>query len=198
VKSAVAPFTRGDRNTLTREAEAIVALANAKALPSTCSSCGADVATGTRFCRQCGAPANSNSSPAELDLLNLTANANAGFNGAAWGTLFLIMALLFPLLLLIGPEDAVKFAKLVKVVSIAGGIIGAMGLAFLLNGLWKLGKVLSQPLERDVKEIPHAAVRRSLGTPDTSELISESAPPQSSVAEATTNLLPHEAKRANS
>src|SRR5215510_11599848 len=46
-------ITKGDRSTLTREAEAIVALAQSRAALSYCTACGADGAGGTRFCRQC-------------------------------------------------------------------------------------------------------------------------------------------------
>src|SRR5262249_8215901 len=109
-------LTKGDRNTLSREAEALIALSNAIALPSFCPSCGAEISAGTRFCRRCGAPANVVATSAELDLLNLTANANAGYKGTLWGSFFLLLALLFPLLLLFGATDSVRFMKLFKVV----------------------------------------------------------------------------------
>jgi hypothetical protein len=189
-------LTKGDRITLSRESEAIIALANAKALPTTCSSCAAEVTSGVRFCRQCGAPVKVGASSVELELLKTTAGTNAGYKGALFGAIFLLIAFLLPLVLLLGSDNPVRFAKLVKAISVISGSLGISGFLMLLAGLWSLRKLLNQPLERETKEQHIPAVHRSLGVPDTSELISSPAS-QGSITDATTDLLPQEAKRAN-
>lgn len=186
-------ITRGDRNTLSREAEALIALSNAIAFPSTCPSCGAESSAGTRFCRRCGAPANVAIPSSELDLLSLTANANAGYKGAFWGAFFLLLALLFPLLLFLGSQDPVKFMKVMKVVSICSGTFGITALLLLLYGLRKLRKSLNQSLEKERKEL-HVPAIRGIDAPDTSELTIQPAS-QNSITDATTDLLPQEVKR---
>src|SRR5262245_33262245 len=91
-------ITKGDRSTLTREAEAIVALAQSRAALSYCPACGADGAGGTRFCRQCGAPVAS-ADPPELDLLRFTADANASFKNIVTGAIFALIGVLAPALI---------------------------------------------------------------------------------------------------
>jgi hypothetical protein len=49
-------FSTGDRHTLTREAEALLAQAMARTGAAHCSACGSDTAGSSRYCRQCGAP----------------------------------------------------------------------------------------------------------------------------------------------
>jgi hypothetical protein len=188
-------LTRGDRNTLDREAEAIVALANARAQSHGCPSCGAEVTGGVRFCRQCGAPA-ATATPAELELLQLTANANAGYKGISWGAFFMLLALLLPLLLFIASQDPVKFAKAVRVITIIAGALGGSGILMLLSGLWRLRKGVNQRIDR---ETAPPVPRRGAGAPDTAALPPPSAaqPVAHSVTDATTDLLPHEVKRIN-
>ena len=50
-------FTRGEMQTLEREAEAIIALATRTSAEVFCASCGAENAGNARFCRVCGKPA---------------------------------------------------------------------------------------------------------------------------------------------
>lgn len=192
VKSSYGYLTRGDRNTITREAEALLAIAQARAASDICRACGATLAGGTRFCRQCGAPSKGADSPAEVEVLNLTAAVNTGYRNSLWGVIFLLVGLVFPLLLLIGPEDPIRYAKLFRVVSVAGGVSGAIGLFMMLNGLWKLRQALHQPLEQDKQFVSFNAPVRPVEIPTTSELMMESAE-KSSVTEVTTNLLPKEA-----
>lgn len=49
-------MTKGDRQTLAREAEAIVALATERLAISACRACGTQVTDESHFCRRCGAP----------------------------------------------------------------------------------------------------------------------------------------------
>jgi hypothetical protein len=57
-------LTKGDRQTLAREAQAIAALATERGAISACPSCGTQVTDESNFCRRCGAPL-------ELDLPEL-------------------------------------------------------------------------------------------------------------------------------
>jgi len=195
-------ITKGDRNTLTREAEAIVALAQSRAALSYCPACGADGAGGTRFCRQCGAPVAS-ADPPELDLLRLTADANASFKNIATGALFALLGLLPPGLLflkiLLFPNQS-SDANLLKPVAALLATFGSMGLAFLIAGLWRLGRTIKHRPERE--ELPAPSRRgfaEGVNPADTVALPPQSIqdPAQHSVTEATTGLLPQEVKRTN-
>lgn len=202
VKGVATGFiTKGDRATLTREAEAIVALAQSRAAMSYCPACGADGAGGTRFCRQCGAPVAS-ADPQELDLLRLTADANAGFKNVVIGAIFALIGMLAPALILLKfftfPSFLGGAEKLLKLMALFLGIFGPAGLAFLIAGLWRLGRAIKHRPERE--ELP-APSRRSfvegVNPPDAAALPPQSIqqPAQHSVTEATTGLLPQEVKQ---
>lgn len=184
-------LSKGDRHTLTRETEAIIALATARATPSNCASCGAEIVGGSRFCRQCGAPKNT-AQPAEVEVLRLTAGANASFKSIAPGALFIIIAALLPLLLFFLDQDHAKFAKRVAAISILAGSLGASGLIMLLMGLFRLRKLVKPTVEAESPPLPP---RRIAGVPDTAELPPPSI--QHSVTEATTDLLSQKAERMN-
>ena len=195
-------ITKGDRNTLTREAESIVALAQSRAALSYCLACGAGGVGGTRFCRQCGALLAS-ADPPELDLLRLTADANASFKNIATGALFALFGLLPPGLLFLKiflfPNHSMD-ANLFKLMAVLLATFGSIGLAFLIAGLWRLGRAIKHRPERE--ELP-APSRRSfvegVNSPDAAALPPQSIqhPAQRSVTEATTGLLPQEVKRTN-
>jgi hypothetical protein len=195
-------ITKGDRNTLTREAEAIVSLAQSRAALSYCPACGADGAGGTRFCRQCGAPVAA-SDPPELDLLRLTAGANASYKTIVAGAIFALIGLLAPALILLKMILYPSFfgePKLVKLMALLLGSLGVTGMAFLIAGLWRLGRTIKHRPERE--ELPAPSRRgfvEGVNPPDTAALPPQSIqhPVQHSVTEATTGLLPQEVKRTN-
>jgi hypothetical protein len=195
-------ITKGDRNTLTREAESIVALAQSRAALSYCPACGAGGVGGTRFCRQCGAPVAS-ADPPELDMLRLTADANASFKNIVTGAIFALIGVLAPALLFLKiflfPNHSLD-ADLLKLMAILLGTFGAMGLAFLIPGLWRLGRAIKHRPERE--ELPTPSRRsfvEDVNSPDAAALPPQSIqhPAQHSVTEATTGLLPQEVKRTN-
>jgi len=186
-------LTKGDRNTLTREAEALLAKAASRAGAAHCQACGADTAGSSRFCRRCGSPL-SVAPPPEVEVLRLTSNANASYKNIAAGVFCLIFALVVLLPLLFPIDDPIRFAKLLKVLTLISGSTTVTGLFMLLAGLMRLRKTVKQPIEQD--SLPQPSRRGSLaGAPETNEL-----PPASvshSVTDVTTDLLPHEVKRAS-
>lgn len=69
-------LSQGEKEVLTREAEAIVALATTRAAEKVCTACGTEATDDSRFCRRCGAPMTSEQ--AELDVLRMAAETRAG------------------------------------------------------------------------------------------------------------------------
>ncbi|MDX2034737.1 MAG: zinc ribbon domain-containing protein [Blastocatellia bacterium] len=194
VRNSIGYLSPGDRNTLTREVEAVIALANNRAMVLQCISCGAEL-SGARFCRQCGAPA-ATSTPAELDLLSLTAKTNVAYKWNVWGAAFAAIGLVLPALLFLLDQDAPKYAKRVRVITVLTGIFGVSGILMLLRGLWWMAQSLNQPIERSGGVRP---IRRMAEVPNTASL-----PPAAeqnpvvvgSVTEATTDLLRQEVNRS--
>jgi hypothetical protein len=188
-------LSKGDRNTLTREAEALLAQAMVRTGAAHCSACGSDTAGSSRFCRQCGAPL-SVASPPEMEVLRLTSNVNASYNNLAAGLFFIIIALVCLIPLLFGWSDPAKFARMLKILTIISGSLGAVGSFMLVAGLARLRGTLRKPIEQDsLPQPPRRSILEGINAPDTNEL-----PPASishSVVEATTDLLPHEVKRAS-
>lgn len=170
-------FSKGDRQTLTREAEAILALASHRAQTLSCGGCGAEVATDSRFCRKCGAPVRANH-PAELDVMRLTAGARAGYQWTWIGIVMLLLAWLFPLLAVMKntPKPMIVWA-----------FLSALGAWALGAGLRRTHLTLNPKQDAEEMRLPHHTPT-SLATPITNEL-----PPQTayrSITEGTTELLP--------
>lgn len=193
-------LSKGDRNTLTREAEAILAQARACLAAARCPSCGTDTTGVSRFCRQCGSPLGATTT-AEVEVLRLTAGANASYNNISGGVFFLVIGAALLLALLFGSSDPVKFAKLVRVISVISIALGGTGLMLLSFGLARLRQTLRRDIEPDAAPMPQrrgiteGAGQQSVGAPTTAALLP---PPAShSVTEVTTDLLPQEIKRAS-
>jgi hypothetical protein len=187
-------LTKGDRNTLTREAEAIIALAASRAGAHHCQACGAETA-GARFCRQCGAPITA-SNPAEVELLRLTADANVSYKNIVAGIISIALGILLPLLIYLFKQDTMSKQILMRMMTLFVGIGGGTGLIFLLMGLWRLNRVVKRESKQDhFPEPSRRPLAESAGVPDTAELLPPSI--QHPITEATTDLLPNEARRAN-
>lgn len=90
----------GARVVITREAEAIAALASARQSAFACSACGAEAIDDSRFCRRCGGPMLGE--PAELRVLQLTNDAHAGARDLLIGTAgFTLAAITFTLIVVL-------------------------------------------------------------------------------------------------
>ena len=75
----------GEKGVLTREAEAITALATMRAADKVCAACGTEATDDSRFCRRCGAPMTSEHS--ELEVLRMAAEARAAHTSVVTGTI---------------------------------------------------------------------------------------------------------------
>lgn len=187
-------MTKGDRNTLTREAEAIIATALARTAAARCPACEADTAGSSRFCRQCGVPLIV-AIPAETEVLRLTSNANASQKTIGTGLLFFLMtAALLATVFLIGSDDPIRQAKLIRVMGTFSAALGTAGMVLVFWGWFKLRQMTNQTIEQDAP-VPRRKTVEGVIVPDTNELPPASI--QHPVTEATTDLLPHEIKRAS-
>ncbi len=196
-------LVEGDRHTLMREAEALIALAVARATSTACVACGAEAVASARFCRQCGAP-NAAAEPAELEVLRLTANSRAAYHSLLSGGLLLLAAVGVALLFFMLDPDAAKFAKRVRVITILAGVLATCGVPLLMGGIWRLHSMLA--VQEDAEEQP-VMPRRTAPVPNTASL---PGPPKAaalpphlvseqevfhSITEGTTDLLPQEKRR---
>lgn len=193
-------LSKGDRNTLTREAEAILAQAMAGAGSTHCQACGTGTSGSSRFCRQCGSPLSA-APTAEMEVLRLTSGANVSYGNISGGIFFIAIGAALLLVLLFGSNDPVKFAKLVKIISFISIALGGTGLTMLLFGVARLRQMLRRDIEPEAAPMPprrgvkENAGLESMGAPTTAAL-----PPMSvahSVTEVTTDLLPQKVKQAS-
>jgi hypothetical protein len=83
---------KGARVVITREAEAIAALASVRQNAVACSACGAEAVDDSRFCRRCGVPMLGE--PAELQVLQLTNDAHAGTRDVSIGVIGFALAVI--------------------------------------------------------------------------------------------------------
>jgi hypothetical protein len=170
------PFvTKGDQQTLEREAEALIALAAASPAATICASCGTNNSSDSRFCRACGTP-NSAGEPAELEILRLTAGARVAHQSITGAIIAAFVVAAISLSLIYFKGKGLTFL-----------IIGEIfAFAWLSYGMWYLHHTLNpkedaRPL-RTRAQIPQTIPTRQIG------LLSQPAP-QASVTEGTTELL---------
>ncbi|MFN0122130.1 MAG: hypothetical protein ACKV2V_16680 [Blastocatellia bacterium] len=183
-------YGRGDRQTLTREAEAIVALAALRATPGGCVVCGADFLSDSRFCRNCGAPAAA-AVPAELEVLRLTANVRAGHQWTVIGATILAVATLLTATMFLG----INFAAMPKAVwapLVASMLFSGMGWWAMISGIRKTHLTLN-PREATEEAAPLPR-RTSFAAPRTNELAP--APERLSITEGETLSLDSDSRSA--
>ncbi len=173
---------KGDQHTLTREAEAIIALATWDKDASSCSSCGTAQVSEARFCRVCGAPTVTRE-PAELEILRITAESRAGHHLITSGAVIAALAGLAALLIVLiaGSAGAIP----------AGGMLGvvAVGLVLIFWGIFSLSQALNS-----VKPLKPEQTGRTTFQVTTQPAAALPSPP-ASVTEGTTNLLTQPAGR---
>ena len=168
-------ITKGDWQTVEREAEAIAALAAARPASGSCLSCGTAYASDSRFCRACGAP-NVAGEPPEVEILRLTAGARVGHQSITGGLIaaLAVLALALPMIFLSskGPKGGIILLILGE----------CLALLWLFYGMWRLHRTLNP--NQETKQLSPAAPARVLAAPRTAALT-----PPASVTEGTTELL---------
>ena len=171
-------MTKGDRQTLAREAEAIAALAAERTAISACPACGVQITDDSHFCRRCGAPLILEL--AELEVLRLTKETRASYHNIIIGVLGLLGALLvlLPLLFVAGPTP-----KLFKALGFISLFFGGFGILGLLQGVWQLHYALNPKTSKKAgkRSRPAFAAQPTAALPPR--------PVQGSITEGTTELL---------
>jgi hypothetical protein len=167
--------TKGDRQTVEREAEAIAALAASRPASGSCPSCGTVYASDSRFCRACGAP-NVAVEPAEVEILRLTSGARVGHQSITGGIIAMLAVLAMALPMIFLSSKGPRGGTILLIVG------EALALLWLFYGMWRLHRTLNP--KHETKQLPPAHVPRALHAAQTAAL-----PPHASVTEGTTELL---------
>ena len=168
-------MTKGDRQTLAREAEAIAALTMERAAVSACRTCGTQATDESNFCRRCGAPLTLD--VPELEVLRLTRSARGSYHNIFVGVIALLLASLTVL--------AWFLANGARIVPLMLGIViplTSYGLILLLHGVWKLHRTLNPSGGKSVTTAAQPALKASVTT-------TALPPAPASVTEGTTNFL---------
>lgn len=168
-------ITKGDRQTLNREAEAIAALATERLAISACRSCGTQVTDESQFCRRCGVPMVFD--VPELEVLRLTRNVRGSYHNIFFGFVMLLVALLTVL-----PIFIVNGVRITAPLFWIGVPLASYGIFVLLQGVWQLHRTLNANTTRTL-----TTSQPVLKSSTTTAL--PPAPMHGSVTEATTNLL---------
>ena len=172
-----------EKEVLTREAEAITALASVRAADKVCAACGIESTGDSRFCRRCGTPMTSEQ--AELDVLRMTAEAKAGHTSVVTSSIMLMSTNLIALVALIVAGFAPIGAKILWGSTIIAVIIGFLNLLVSLCAWKRINLALKSKGEEHRK--PPASMDLERPTIETFDF-----PPQraeTSITEGTTDLL---------
>ena len=169
-------MTKGDRQTLAREAEAITALATERHAISACRACGTQITDESHFCRRCGAPLVLD--VPELEILRLTSGARSSYHNIAVGSFALLLASVVVAILFM--FTGVRITPIFWV----GFCIAIYGLVTFFQGAWQLHFALN-PKKTTKNALPSAlpAFKSSVTT------ALPPAPARTSVTEGTTELL---------
>ena len=92
-------LSQGDKEVVSREAEAITALATMRSADKSCAACGTEAMDDSRFCRRCGAPMTAEQT--ELDVLRMAAETRAGHTSVVTSTMLSLASILIVLLAVI-------------------------------------------------------------------------------------------------
>lgn len=171
-------FSKAEKITLEREADAIISLATAPLRKSICPACETENLGAVRFCRVCGTQIARNNLPSELEVMRLMAGSSASLIEITWGVAIslLTLAVTIPMILLGKPKGVIAGWVMLAI----GELIG---LIMLASGIWRLNRTINanQAAQHDAQlDAP-----RQIPSQERSAL-----PPQpASITEGTTELM---------
>ena len=177
-------LSRGEKEVLTCEAEAITALASVRAADKVCVACGIESTGDSRFCRRCGTPMTSEQ--AELDVLRMTAEARAGHTSVVTSAIMLMITNLLAFAALIVASFAPIGAKILWASTIIAVIIGFPNL-LVLSCAWKR---INLALKSKGEEHRKPAASKDLERPTIEAVDFPHQRAEISSTEGTTDLLP--------
>jgi ribosomal protein L40E len=169
-------MTKGDRQALHREAEAIAALATERLAMSACRACGTQVSDESLFCRRCGAALVLDLP--ELEILRLTKGTRGAYPNIFIGVITLFLAALTLL-----PTFVVPGTRIIAPFLTAGVPLAVFGFFLSLQGVWRLHRTLNPKDEKSVTP------RLQPGVVASSTTALPPRPVNASITEGTTDLL---------
>ncbi|MEQ1642083.1 MAG: zinc ribbon domain-containing protein [Pyrinomonadaceae bacterium] len=174
-------LSKGEKEILTREAEAISALATVRSIDKICSACGTESTDDSRFCRRCGTKMSVESS--ELEVLRMSAEIRAGHTSVV--STFIASAAAFGVTgaaLLTMLMSGVVFGKGIGTLLIIGLALQFLSVIFVGFGWNRVTRSLKRPKAPDELSAEPAP-------PLLFPVASQPPTPVGSVTERTTNLL---------
>lgn len=180
-------ITRGDKDVLTREAEALAALASVSGRERICNSCGNRSIDDSRFCRQCGSPIIVEHP--ELELLHMSRHIRAA-QQSIYGTAaaFLAGLVVVGIAIAVLLSSDVTLTKGIKVLMVLAPVILAVGLWFSVAGVLRVNRTLKRKeKERDAFAPTKAKAELAMPAP-----LFTAQQEMHSVVDNTTTLLPAE------
>ena len=173
---AVMSMTKGDRQTLAREAEAITALATERHAMSACRACGTQITDESHFCRRCGAALVLD--VPELEILRLTSGGRGSYHNLVVGMFALFLAVIGFVI-----QFLILGVRISPVFWVAFGI-GVYALVVLIQTTWQMHFTLNpKKTTKNAQVAAQPAFKSSVTT------ALPPAPARASVTEGTTELL---------
>lgn len=170
--------TKGDRQTIEREIDALVALAASLQTTTICLACGTTNTSSTRFCRACGI-SNVAGEPAEVEVLRLTAGARAAHQNIIGSLVFIVAVIAFFLPLWFFVHQGIMTTAVLLAVGVLSGCL------WLLFGIRRLHRTLNSAKSEPDKLSP--VIDSALITGSPAKFLPRL--DQSSITEGTTELL---------
>ncbi len=137
-------LSNGEKDILTRGAEAISSLATVRPNEKLCTACGLEATDDSRFCRSCGTPMAVKNS--ELEILKMSAEIRAGHTSVVTGTIMsLSSTVLMILILAFVAFSGLALSKGIWTVLIAAAVINAVTALITGFGWNRINRSLKRP-----------------------------------------------------